>query len=616
MLKLTRKKEVIGVNGWKSKAVARMTAAAFVLLAPASVWGSESRALNALLDTVYERRVAQDPMLATKLGRRTGLDTWPDFSAAVRRQQVEQVRGDLEHLHSEIDYDALNDDAKLNYRAFEADLELRLRRDQWRYHLTPINQIVGLHLEITGVLINYHHIDDVASAEAYIKRVQNVGEPIDQLISALREREAKGFHLPASLFPRLIQAARSVAGSEGEGEGEGNVILADFSRKVKALDLPGEQAGALIARAREALESGFAPAYGRLVAELEDEQGRARDSRGVWSLPDGDAFYQFLLGQYTTTDITAEEVHALGLAEVARLHGEMDAIRKQVGFDGDLKAFFEHLKSDSRFYFDNTEQGRAAYLELARSIVDGAVDKVGELLPIALPAPLQVKRIEAYREKSAPVGFYEAGNAASGKPGTVYLGMYDMSGAARFDLNALLYHEGVPGHHLQAAVMQTEPAIPAIRQYYVWWQNTAYTEGWALYAETLADELGLYPDAYAQFGRLAGELWRACRLVVDSGLHARRWTRAEAIEYLNDNTASSLGNNERAVDRYLAVPGQATAFAVGMMKLRELRTHASAELGERFDPRAFHYLILRSGPLPLSLLEQRVDSWIAAQRQP
>lgn len=583
-----------------------------LLLAPSlPALASESEELEAMLDEVYERRVEHNPILATKLGRHGGLDAWPDLSTGARARELERVHADLERLHGEIEFARLDDNARLNYRAFEADLNLRIERDRWRYHLNPINQIVGLHLEITGVLINYHQIDDVAAAEAYIARLERVGEPIDQLIATLETREDKGFHLPASLFPRLIQAAQSIAG----GTGEDNVILSDFRRKVGGLELPAAEEQALLSRARAAFDEYFAPAYTRLVAELQAEQKRTQGSTGVWKMPDGDDFYQFLLSQYTTTDITADEVYELGLAEVARLHGEIDAIREQVGFEGDLKAFFDHLKTDPQFYFDNSGEGREAYLALARSLVGGAVDRVGEVIPGGLPAPLQVKRIEAYREKSAPVGFYEAGSPETGKPGTVYLGMYDMAGAARYDLPALLYHEGVPGHHLQSAVMQTEPAIPAIRQYYTWWQNTAYTEGWALYAETLADELELYDDPYAQFGRLAGELWRACRLVVDSGLHAKRWSRERAIAYLNDNTASSVENNERAVDRYLAVPGQATAFKIGMGKLSELRGHASAELGEQFDSREFHALVLRSGPLPLYLLEERVDNWIAGSRR-
>lgn len=570
----------------------------------------DSERLSAMLETVYERRVAGNPILATKLGRRDGLDAWPDMSPAARERQLENVRADLERLRREIDPADLDPGALLNYRAFEADLELRIERDRWRYHLNPINQIVGLHLEVAGVLINYHRIESTADAEAYISRLAGIGEPIDQLIAILEAREEKGFLLPESLFPRLIGAAESIAG----GSGTDNVILADFQRKVAALDLPEADEQALIARAESAFEGQFVPAYSRLVAELRAQQARAKGSAGVWRMPEGDAFYQFLLSQYTTTDITADEVHELGLAEVARLHEAMDGIRKQVGFEGDLQAFFAHLKSDPQFYFANTDEGREAYLALAKDIVEGAVARVGEVIPGPMPAPLQVRRIEAYREKSAPVGFYEQGNPGAGKPGTVYLGMYDMQGAARYDLPALLYHEGVPGHHLQSAVMQTEPAIPAIRQYYTWWQNTAYTEGWALYAESLADELGLYTDPYARFGLLAGELWRACRLVVDSGLHAKRWTREQAIAYLNENTASSVENNERAVDRYLAVPGQATAFKIGMRKLTQLRERASAALGEQFDSREFHDLVLRSGPLPLYLLEQRVDGWVASRK--
>ena len=232
----------------------------------------------------------------------------------------------------------------------------------------------------------------------------------------------------------------------------------------------------------------------------------------------------------------------------------MDAIREWVSFPGDLSAFFTHLKTGPAFYFPNTDEGRQEYLQLAQSLVDKAGATLGQVLPYPLPHPVKVRRIEAFREKSAPIGFYESGSPDNDFVGTIYLGMHDMSSLGTYDLPALLFHEGLPGHHLQSSIMLSRD-IPQIRKYYVWWSNTAFTEGWALYAEYLADELGLYEDDYAQFGRLAGELWRACRLVVDSGLHLKQWTRPEAIDYLNKNTASSEENNARAVDRYLAVPG-------------------------------------------------------------
>ncbi|MFV0278010.1 MAG: DUF885 domain-containing protein, partial [Parahaliea sp.] len=330
---------------FKGAAGLRVVLGGLLLLVSLSTLADESAKLAAMLDEVYERRVAQDPMLATKLGRRSGLDAWPDLSAPGQARELEQVRADLQRLHQDIRFDQLDDAARLNYRAFEADLKLRIERDRWRYHLNPINQIVGLHLEIAGLLINYHHIEDLADAESYISRLARVGQPIDQMIASLQTREARGFQLPASLFPRLIQAAESIVA----GLGQDNVILADFQRKVGALDLSAGQRQGLLDRARSAFDQHFAPAYARLVAELRAEQQRAQGSDGVWKLPDGETFYQFLLRQYTTTDITADQVHALGLAEVERLHGEMDAIRRQVGFDGDLQAFFNFLKVDSRF---------------------------------------------------------------------------------------------------------------------------------------------------------------------------------------------------------------------------------------------------------------------------
>ena len=589
---------------------------------------SESQRLAEFLEAVYQRRLAADPMLATRLGLKDGNDRWTDLSIERMNADERQHWLDLNTLHTSFDIEKLDSAGQFNYRAFEAELKLRIERASWRYHLNPINQIVGLHLQIPGLLINYHLIDSSDDAQAYIARLRSAGQPIDQFIAFFKARESRGFSLPKSVLPRLIDAAQKVVqgdlqaevggGVEGrvegsvEGEGEQNVLMVDFTRKVNALAIGESDKAGLIGAARSAIEDAFIPAYQRLIAAFEQHRPLADSDQGVWRLADGEQFYRFLLQQYTTTAITAEEVHQLGLAEVERIHAEMNEIKAEVGFAGSLEAFFAHLKSAPGFYYANTAEGRRDYLQFARGIVDNAAARVGDILPQAPGGSVVVKRIEPYREKSAPVGFYESGTADGVKPGTVYLGMYDMSGLSTVDLPALLFHEGIPGHHLQSVVMQTQEHIPNIRKYYIWWSNTAYTEGWALYAEYLASELGLYHSPYAEFGRLAGELWRACRLVVDSGLHARRWSRQQAIDYLTQNTASSVANNQRAVDRYLAVPGQATAFKIGMMKILQLRERARAELKDKFDIREFHYRVLRNGPVPLDMLEREVLAWIDA----
>ena len=576
----------------------------------------ETERLAVFLQSVYDRTLSLNPELAFKLGKLKQFSQWDERSIQKRNEDFRRNWLDLQSLHNDFDYDKLNDEGKLNYRAFEADLKLRIQRYSWRFHISPVNQIVGIHLEIPGLLTKSIKIQTLNDAQAYLSAIKTVGTPIDQFIDLFRQRESKGFLLAKSVVPRLIQAAKSVISGSLEGEGNHNILLADFTQKLKDAGIDKKTSTGLLADFNAAMKNDFIPAYQRLIDTFEQHTKIKQISdNGVWRYPDGENFYQFLLGQFTTTNVTASDVHALGLKEVAHIHDQMNRIREKVGFESDLKEFFTHLKTAPEFYFPNTDEGRTQYLELAHEIVDKAKSRINDVLPMGLEHELVIRRIEPYREKSAPVGFYEAGKPDGSVPGTVYLGMYDMASAATYDLNALLAHEGVPGHHLQLSVMQSQKHIPELRKYYVWWSNTAFTEGWALYAEYLAKEMGLYRDDYAEFGRLAGELWRACRLVVDSGLHFKKWTRQQAIDYLNENTASSVENNTRAIDRYLAVPGQATAFKIGMIKILELRDKAQAALGGDFDIREFHYTILKDGPIPLSLIEEEVDTWISRKRK-
>ncbi|EED36748.1 lipoprotein [Luminiphilus syltensis NOR5-1B] len=559
--------------------------------------------LEKMLDSVYQRRVAANPVLASRVGAPAAVAPWFDLSLAAWDREHEWTTQDLKTLRSEVDLAALDSAARVNYLAFEADLLLRQKRYRWRFHLNPINQIVGPHLTIAGTLLNSHPVNSKASALYYIERLRTVPTPLRQLAEHLQARRDRGINIPAAVVERLIDGAESIIA----GDMNDNLIMADFEEKLAGLELGKKEKQALLEEAKAAYESGFVPGYESIIEALELELLTAHEG-GVWALPDGAEFYEFLIDQYTTAELSAAEIHALGLSEVARIQGEMDAIRKRVKFTGDLSAFFTHLKTDPAFYLPNTDEGRRDYLALAQGLVEKADAKMHQVLPYPLPHKLQVKRIEAFREKSAPIGFYESGSVENDFVGTIYLGMHDMTALGTFDLPALLFHEGLPGHHLQSSVMLSRD-IPQIRKYYVWWTNTAFTEGWALYAESLADELGLYGDDYAQFGRLAGELWRACRLVVDSGLHLKQWKRLEAIEYLNENTASSEENNARAVDRYLAVPGQATAFKIGMQVILDLRAEAEQQLGEDFDLAQFHAVLLENGPVSLTLLRNKIESW-------
>ncbi|MEL6189057.1 MAG: DUF885 domain-containing protein, partial [Myxococcota bacterium] len=307
-------------------------------------------------------------------------------------------------------------------------------------------------------------------------------------------------------------------------------------------------------------------------------------------------------------------IHALGLAEVERIHGEMREIMKKVGFEGDLQAFFTFMRTDPQFYYENDEAGRKAYLEEATAIIDDMRTRLPELFSTFPKAKLVVRRVEAFREKAAGKAFYSRPALDGSTPGTYYANLYNMADMPKYQMAALAYHEGIPGHHMQIALTQELEGIPKFRKFTFF---TAYTEGWGLYSELIPKELGLYDaDPYSDFGRLAMELWRACRLVVDTGLHQKRWTREQAIDYLATNTPNPKGDVVKAIERYIVMPSQATAYKVGMLRILQLRAKAERALGSSFDIRPFHDVVLRNGPLPLTVLEEQVDAWIASQQSP
>jgi uncharacterized protein (DUF885 family) len=359
--------------------------------------------------------------------------------------------------------------------------------------------------------------------------------------------------------------------------------------------------------AREAWNSSARPAYQRLLEEMRRQQAMAPTDDGIWRLPNGEEYYAALLQSYTTTDLTADEIHDIGLREVARIHSEMRAIMAKVGFEGSLQDFFEFTRTDDQFYYTTREE----YLADAQAALDRITEKLPEYFGVLPKAPMIIKPVEAFREKSAGKAFYQSPSADGSRPGTYYVNLYNLRDMSKNELGALAYHEGLPGHHLQRALQTELGELPPFRRFGGW---TAYTEGWGLYSEELGKDMGFYTDPYSDFGRLGMELWRACRLVVDTGIHSKRWSREEAIQYLKDNTPNPEGDIVRAIERYITTPGQATAYMIGKLKIMELREMAREELGSEFDIREFHDVVLTSGPVPLSILEENVVSWVEGKR--
>ena len=357
-----------------------------------------------------------------------------------------------------------------------------------------------------------------------------------------------------------------------------------------------------------ALVANMGPAYERLKNEMLRQQAMASTDDGVWKLPDGDDFYAYRLRMMTTTDLSADEIHNIGLQEVARIHEAMRNIMDKVGFEGTLQEFFEFMRTSDQFYYPNTPEGKNRYLQEATQIIDTITERLGEVFNRLPKAKLEVRAVEPFREQSAGKAFYSRPAADGSRPGYYYANLYDMGRMPTYQMEALAYHEGNPGHHMQIAIAQELEGIPNFRKF---GGITAYIEGWGLYSEYLPKEMGFYEDPYSDFGRLAMELWRAARLVVDTGLHSKRWTREDAINYLAENTPNPQGDLVNAIERYIVMPGQATAYMIGKIKILELREKAKSDMGDAFDIRDFHDVVLASGAVPLNILEERIDAYIA-----
>jgi len=564
---------------------------------------------NAFFDRVFDEAVARSPQTLAQLGIKQATDRWDDLSETHAAEDLALTAQHLAELRRDFAYDALDARTKVSYRMFVRDAERALEGWRWRHHNYPLNQMSGLHSEAPAFLINY--VADVADARAYLARLRALGPLFDQLIAHVRAREARGILPPRFVFP-LVRASihELLRGEPFDAAGPPSALWADFTGKVAALPDAATRAE-LLAAARAALTGVVQPAYARLLAVLADQEKIATDDDGAWKLPDGAEFYAFALRGATTTRLTADEIHALGLREVARIHHAMEAIMARVGFHGALPAFFQFLKEAPQFYYPTTPEGKAAYLARANALIDAMRARLPEFFLTLPRAPLLVKPVEPFREQGAAGAFYEQPSADGTRPGIYFVNTVDMRGVPIFEMETLAHHEAIPGHHLQIALAQELPGLPKFRRY---GGNTAYVEGWALYAEYFPKEFGFYADPYMDFGRLYDELLRAVRLVVDTGLHARRWTRAETMEYFRKNTPNPERDIFTETNRYIVWPGQATAYKVGQLKLLELREQARRALGARFDLRAYHDLVLTEGAVPLDLLEENVAAWLARPR--
>lgn len=567
-------------------------------------------AANAFFERALDERLELEPMTATSLGLRTGYDRWPDASEPGDAARLALAERQLRELRS-FEPSRLDDATRLSWQVFEANEERRIARHRWRNHEYLFDKN-GAQAYVPAFLINTHRIESEADAVAYVRRLEGIRPLFAQQLERARAAVKGGIAPPKFVYPYVVEdAGNIIKGRPFDTGPDDSPLLADFRGKVGKLEIEAARRAALMADAERALLASVKPAYEDVIAWARTTSESASEDDGVWKLPEGAAYYDYLLRNFTTTDLGAGQIHDIGLREVARIHGEMRGIMKQAGFQGDLAAFFDFMRTDAQFYYPDSAAGRAAWIADAEKHITAMRAKLPELFVTLPKAEVVVKAVEPFREKSAGKAFYQRPSLDGTRPGIFYGNLYQMKEMPKYELEALVYHEAIPGHHMQNAVALEETSLPRFRRSGGF---TAYGEGWGLYSERLGKEVGFYADPWSEFGRLAMELHRAVRLVVDTGLHAKRWTREETIRYHVENSPTGEDAAIRATERYILNPGQATAYMIGMLKIVELRERAAAALGGKFDRREFHDLVLRTGSVPLTVLESEVQRWLDVKK--
>ncbi len=579
---------------------------------------AESARLNAWFDTQYEEQLKFSPIQLSFQGRKDLNDQLDDMSEAGARKQEAWLAASVKAMEAGFDYKKLDPETQLSWDLWKRQYENARDGLAFLDSGYPFDQMNGAQSFLPTFLINFHKVDDEKDYLAYVSRLQKLPVAFDQLLERGRVATAKGIRPPKFAYEGVIEQAKKVIAGAPFSAGADSALWADAQAKADALVKDGkitaERAAELKAQARTALLDNVKPPYDRVIAfATEDLANAAVNAAGVGtSQSDGAAFYAYQLKQNTTTSMTAEEIHQLGLSEVARLRGEMEKVKAQVGFEGDLPAFFKHVQADQSQLFPDTDAGRQAYIDEATRVIANIKKHLPDYFGLLPKADLVVKRVEPFREQPGAAQHYFPSTPDGSRPGVYYAHLSDMKAMPKTTLEVIAYHEGLPGHHMQIAIAQELKGVPIFRTQY---GSTAYAEGWGLYSEALAKEMpGTYQDPYSEYGRLTSEAWRAIRLVVDTGLHAKGWTEQQAIDYFRANSSIPDAAIQSEVRRYLIMPGQATAYKIGMIKIQQLRKKAEGELGPKFDIRGFHDAVLGGGAMPLDLLEKRVDLWIAAKK--
>ncbi|RUO28226.1 DUF885 domain-containing protein [Aliidiomarina sanyensis] len=575
---------------------------------------TESERLNRWFDERFEENLQNSPLQLTMMGRKERYDEIDEVSLEAQEEQLAWFERTAVELQANFDYTQLDAEAQTSYDLWLYNVERMQQQYEYRDFGYLIHQMSSMPVSVAQFMISFHRVDDEDDLKAYISRLNHLGDRLNTITEQAQQRAEKGIRPPDFAYKGAIeQLANLIKGAPfADNGGERSPLYADVYQKAMALYENGvlsqEQVEAHLQDARDALTNSVGPGYMEMITWLEtDLENAASNPTGVSKFEGGSDYYAHMLWIHTTTELTAEEIHRIGLNEVARIQDEMREIMTRVGFEGTLEEFFEFVLEDDQFYYPNTDEGRQAYLDDSKAYLDAINERLPEFFGILPQADLVVRRVESFREQDGAPQHYFPGTPDGSRPGIYYAHLSDMRAMPKIDMEAVAYHEGNPGHHMQISIAQELTGVPRFRTQD---RHTVYVEGWALYAELLAKEMGGYEDDYSDFGRLIAEIWRAARLVVDTGMHALGWTQQDAVEYFRANTPITEGSIQAEVQRYLVWPGQATAYKIGMMRIQDLRAEAESELGELFDIRAFHDTVLGGGSLPLPLLEARVRNWI------
>ena len=571
----------------------------------------EVKEANQFFESIFLDQVQESPEFQTRLGYKSNYDQWDDITWEQRKRKIRKAIYNLKYLHDTIDYDKLDEATKISYRLIERRFERQIESNDYIFNSYPVTHRGGKHSSIPSFLINYHKVDDEEDVKDYLKRLRNIEPLMDDLIRELKFRDDLDIFAPQFVYPHAIKVCQNIiSGYPFEDVKKRNVLFNDFSKKLDKLDLSGPVKTRYLSEAEAILVTIVKSSYRKLIDFLSTQETKATDNFGVWKYKDGAEYYQFQLDGYTTLGLTPEQIHATGLQEVERIHQEIYGIMEATQFEGTLQDFFEFMRTDPQFYYPDNQKGRDAYLNQVNVIMDTLTANIDQLFNGLPSIPFVVKAVEPYREESAGIAFYQRGKADGSRPGIYYANLYTMQDMPTYKLENLAYHEAIPGHHMQISTVLETKGMPSFRKYGGY---SVYSEGWALYSETLPKEVGLYKDPYSDFGRLSGELWRACRLVVDTGIHHYRWTREEGIEYYRSNTANPEGECVKMVERHIVWPGQAVSYKIGMLKIQELRQYAHTELGEKFSLQDFHDIVLKNGAMTMDILQDVVYQWVENQ---